>query len=87
MNVPFEMTSALPLQIKLALASGELSLFFYHYARARAIVLTERAAQQTPAYSIRGNAKEKAVNNPNKDGLLEIESQRRMDNTAPGIKY
>jgi hypothetical protein len=44
-------------------------------------------SKQTPAYSIRGNAKEKAVNNPNKDGFLEVESQRRMDNTTPGIKY
>jgi hypothetical protein len=32
-------------------------------------------------------AKEKAVNNPNKDGFLEVESQRRMDNTTPRIKY
>ena len=51
--------------------------------RARALVVSK----QTPAYSIRGNAKEKAVNNPNKDGFLEVESQRRMDNTTPGIKY
>ena len=50
---------------------------------ARALVVSK----QTPAYSIRGNAKEKAVNNPNKDGFLEVESQRRMDNTTPGIKY
>ena len=50
---------------------------------ARALVVSK----QTPAYSIRGNAKEKTVNNPNKDGFLEVESQRRMDNTTPGIKY
>jgi hypothetical protein len=50
---------------------------------ARALVVSK----QIPAYSIRGNAKEKAVNNPNKDGFLDVESQRRMDKTTPRIKY